>query len=187
MHNENNFNEKINGLYSIFAFLSLLLFSCEEKLPKPTQDGKNTFGCKIDGKTWIPDGGNGFMPAKPINGGFFKVSTSDNKSYIYIRTYNKNNESVNFFIEGQTTGTYLLNEDTGFQPNQLYPKNYGYYDKNGTIYITSKKNVGKVVIDRADKNEGIISGSFEFIVGAGTSTISITNGRFDINMNTLNK
>ena len=41
--------------------ISVTMGSClkglfDEKLPKATQTGANTFGCKIDGKSWIPDG-----------------------------------------------------------------------------------------------------------------------------------
>lgn len=54
-----------------------LLLACDRKdpLPKPTQEGKNTFGCKIDGKPWVPDGGTGFQATKPLRGGFFSIST----------------------------------------------------------------------------------------------------------------
>lgn len=46
--------------------VALLLLTCKhnDPLPEPTQSGQNTFGCLINGKSYIPDGGRGFMAVK---------------------------------------------------------------------------------------------------------------------------
>ena len=173
-----------------FAFLSLLLFSCEEKLPKPTQEGSNTFGCKVDGKTWIPNGGSGFMPAKPINGGFFRIDPNNpSKIGVYITTYNKEGEMLQIFLTQSVVGEYNINQNTQIYPNNIYAKNHAYFlDKNKINYVTSSINTGTVEIIKSDTLTGIISGNFQFNLGSSNNLeVSITKGRFDINTKTVNK
>ncbi len=67
----------------------LLLMTCKKEGPLPyaTQSGQNTFGCMINGKPYVPDGGRGFMAAKPVYGGFFGIHSTPYKVGIYVRTY----------------------------------------------------------------------------------------------------
>jgi hypothetical protein len=159
-----------------------------DPLPKPTQDGNNTFGCMIDGKAWIPDGGTGFMPTKPINGGFSYVKYNPKTIGISIRTYAKSGEFLEILVTSIKEGKYLLNEDTQPSPPSLFPKNYGVYSpsNNGNLFITSSKNIGEVLITKSDTASGIISGTFEFrAANSNGQQVSITSGRFDINSKTL--
>ena len=120
------------------------------------------------------------MPQKAISGGFQNIANSGVLT-IYIYTINTEGEEIEFYIDGQIAGTYNLDKITGFIPNQIFPKNYGLYRKNGKSYITNPTDTGKVIVTKVDKLNGIISGTFEFIAAAGTEKISITQGRFDIN------
>jgi Family of unknown function (DUF6252) len=169
---------------AISIFLVMSIFACQEKLPKPTETGTNTFGCKINGKSWIPDGGKGFMAQKPISGGFQNIANSGVLT-IFINTINKNGEVIQLYVDSQATGNYLLNKTTGFIPNEIFPKNYGLCRFGGKIYITNIEDTGKVVITKVDKSTGVISGIFEFTAGSGTEKIKITEGRFDINSKTI--
>ena len=44
--------------------LLFLLSACDEKLPKPSTKGANTFACKVNGESWIPDASRSFNGKK---------------------------------------------------------------------------------------------------------------------------
>ena len=173
----------------LLLLLGTLLFGCGEKLPKPTQKGANTFGCKINGKKWVPDGRKAlFSSAQPISGGFHTISS--NPIYIvgiYLRTLSEDGQEVKIFLNNWKTGNYTLSEDTQPKPGALYPKDYGYYQSaNGTTYLTSSRYTGSVTISKADTATGIVAGTFEFTIGdTKGQTVKITDGRFDVNTRTL--
>lgn len=168
--------------------LALLFWGCQPKepLPRATQFGANTFGCKINGKTYIPDGGGSFSGIKPINGGISVISANPLIRGIYIRTYRSSKESLSFFINNYKTGSYELNANTS--PSPLNFESFGLYQiASGQVYMTSSINTGRVTITKADTITGIVSGSFSFKAGAvdlngnpnGTGTVEVTEGRFD--------
>ena len=168
----------------IFLISCCLLFftvSCQkEKLPKLTQEGKNTFGCKINGKNWVPHGGGGFSGIDPVNGGFFRDINT-----IYVRAYSEN-ESVELYLENvYRTGEYSLNFTTIPMPDNLNPKSYGLYvvgnNNLRNLFITSASYQGKVTISNLDTTNKIVSGTFEFTGGDDAGkTVKITDGRFDV-------
>src|SRR3977135_4034858 len=69
----------------IFLFLVLCLSSIyckknntEAQLPPITQDGKNTFGCKVDGLIWLP-----YWPCHSLVAGAYQL---DYAIYSYFNT-----------------------------------------------------------------------------------------------------
>jgi hypothetical protein len=179
--------KKLTQLIYATALLCSMAGCNSDPLPKPTQDGANTFGCLIDGKPLIPDGGTGFMPRKPISGGFFAIS--DYPIYqrgLFIRTVSKDGQEVELFINDYRPGEYQLNIDTQIMPITIKPKGaYGFYRSlSNLVYITSSKNVGKITITKSDTLTGVVSGTFEFMAGNSVGTANITNGRFDVNNRT---
>jgi hypothetical protein len=168
--------------------LSLSLLTCKQTdvLPQATQEGKNTFGCLIDGKSYVPNGGSGFMSSKPIVGGFFGIFANIYKVGVYIFTNSKDKKSVSLYLNDFKLGVHVLNNNTGTQPGTLTPKDYAsYISSEGDEYVTSSKYTGQVNIIKADTTTGVVSGSFEFTgVTATGETVSVTNGRFDVNART---
>lgn len=170
-------NNKISfiALAICMAFLSL---SCQkEKLPKLTHEGKNTFGCKINGKNWVPKGGGGLLnPIDALRGGFWY-----NKNTIYIWT-NNDSERVELYVKNVfSTGEYGLNTKTLPMPDNLYPDSYGLYSNGNDNYVTTSAHTGKVTISNRDTVNSIVSGTFEFTaVNSAGKTVKITDGRFDI-------
>ncbi len=165
--------------------LTLLLLGCGEKLPKPTQTGSNTFGCKIDGKKWVPNrGGSIFAPIKPISGGYLQMTSADGKKYvgIDILASSDDGQRVQILLNSRLPGVYNLNKDTQTRPTALSTADYGYYkSEDGATYITSVKYTGSVIINRSDTVNYIISGQFYFTaVNSKGETVKITEGRFDI-------
>lgn len=163
----------------------LLLTTCEPvKLPPETQEGANTFGCRINGKKWVPTGKrntfNGSM-FPGVNGGFFKIGL-DTTFYLYIRAY-KDEESVQLWARNVTkAGKYELKYLTETKPNALTPPNYGSVHF-GDEYVTTNVYTGWVNVTKADTLTGVVAGTFEFTAvnrRDPSKTLRVTDGRFDV-------
>jgi len=174
-------------VYLLMLCWSLLLATCHPKdpLPAETQTGQNTLGCKIGGKTYIPDGGRGSMPVKPVNGGL-GIYSSQYKIGVYVRTYTKDKQRLNLYLNDFTLGPHVLNTTTGTAPALLDPADYAFYQaSDGTEYVTSRQHTGVIILTKADTITGIVSGSFSFrAANASGQTVIITEGRFDVNART---
>ena len=168
--------------------VALLLLTCnrDTPLPLPTQSGQNTLGCLINGKPYIPDGGRGFMPAKPVNGGFFVLRSSPYTLGLYVYTYAKDNQRIEIFLNDYKLGLHPLNSNTQIKPASLSPKDYGVYESTeGDAYVTNSEYTGQVIITKADTISGIVAGSFSFkAISANGKTVTVSQGRFDVNART---
>jgi hypothetical protein len=171
-----------------FCFILLLFCTCKKNevdaLPPLTMEGKNTFGCLIDGKAYVPNGGSGYNADKAVDGGYQgELTWKDIKNCVWIQTNNKDGSGMDIWLRNvERIGDYPLNFDTGVSPAVILPKNYGYYYGKNYNYITTTQYTGKVNIVRADTINKVVSGTFEF-TGYDSNTkrtISITDGRFDI-------
>ena len=165
----------------IASFFIIFIFSCKkelgDKLPPLTFEGKNTFGCKIDGVSWTPkayhDLGIGYY-VPPTGGGFyqeyrnskFDVYISANSLWTSMVIYLKNNSSSNYPLAKK----YYLNEAGCFAGFRSFGGLY--YD-----YIHS----GWVELIKVDTVNSIVSGRFEFEAYnyANSTQNKITEGRFD--------
>ena len=66
--------------FCAFLLSTVLLSSCERgpELTPLTQEGKNTFSCKVNGEVWIPNGrSNLVVSIKALSGGFVQNSFTD--------------------------------------------------------------------------------------------------------------
>lgn len=170
----------------IACFSVLLLASCKKEvseLPSATQTGANTFGAKIDGVMWGPQGFGPF-PANNLLKTTFNSSTSI--LLINARNFSSSPNETEFEIQltGVTgPGTYLLNTNT----TRLSASSYGYFYKNRLNpveeWITTADYTGSATITRLDVVNLIVSGTFQFDAisnGTPAKTLTVTEGRFDI-------
>jgi hypothetical protein len=192
----------------LFLKTAILLFAitflkCEnndpqEQLPPITQTGANTFSCIINGEILIPKDAKGNLggPGGPrkglsvyyfqnknfeIDAGNFRDVGGDN---IYININNLN-----------SIGTYNFGLSS-VQPASTFKPDYPYCWAGITDNLDNEKrylsntNSGTITITRLDNVNKIISGNFELTVfnnNDPNEIIRITEGRFDINLNTVNK
>jgi hypothetical protein len=170
-----------------FIIISTILFSCKKEvteLPAITQNGAHTFGCKIDGKFWVP-AGFGIVPTAPT----LEARIVGNSLYINARNFSSSPVETEFeiYIQELTgNGTYILNTAANY-PSQA--GNYGYYvhrqvtpDKE---YITSSPYTGTVIISKIDSINRFVSGTFEFRAISlydASQSINVTEGRFDVKL-----
>jgi hypothetical protein len=173
----------------LVALALLPLQACQEKLPKPTQEGKNTFACKINGQSFIGEDSPGlFSNSKGVFAAY--VAGSD---YIVVRgsrveksskTGVRTKKEMRLYVKGITgAGVYELNQ---FQANNG-PESYAQYDIRAvsphTHYLTLAPGAGQVKITKLDTVRGIIAGTFSFKAvnpDNPADVVNVTSGRFDI-------
>jgi hypothetical protein len=146
----------------------------EDVLPAITQTGENTFGCKVNGKVWRPQGKAGtssnFQPyLDPYGDSLFsikvkKIIDSNLNSSINIGVYP---------IGG--VGTFKINGNNGRVKYTDYTNSCEY------DFIPQKNCQATVIITRYDIPNKIVSGTFEATLNSDCGeTIHITEGRFDV-------
>lgn len=155
-----------------------------EELPPATQTGANTFGARVKGELWMPQG-FGVVPTAPILEARYG---GNNAVFINARNFGSSPDEseIEIYLQNITgPGVFLLNQATGVYPNNS--ASYAYYVERRirpeNEWITNASYTGRVEVTRFDTVNHIISGTFEFqaINMYGTpEPISITEGRFDV-------
>jgi hypothetical protein len=189
----------------IFTTLLFLIISCtknDEKiytptLPPITETGENTFGCYINGELLVP------RDRRVFGGTTIKGMT--------MSEYSSTASTIDFFnlrvIDGKTDvgflsfyfynlhelgeGTYSIKQgyvwrtDAEINTTNFWIKSPRY---NSESYL-SVEDGGTLKITKYDYENGIMSGTFSCKAvnnNDSSDIIEITEGRFDINLNTLN-
>jgi hypothetical protein len=174
---------KAQHIFFLLLFSSLLLNSkCrkenEPQLPPETTIGANTFGCKIDGKIFMPKGNNG-MPGisaeypylgTGIGGGWFLGVSGNNLQSNPITGITINTDSL-LLEEGRS---YLMKEKKG------YP--YAIYQNGLNLYYIRSDDTGEITITKHNQSSRILSGRFSFTATSiyDQNKARVTEGRFDI-------
>ncbi len=193
----------------IFILTALLLLGCRDSnkaddgfhavLPPETQTGANTFGVTINGKVYVPRDPTGVNVGTTAKGMIFWRSP-DNQ-HIYDELEIKDGASSvgfqmiihlqNLFQNGQ--GEYILKKSNFHNGIDSIPDNHIYFkiwDNNisNYAYYGSIENQGLINVTRYDFANRIFSGVFsgKFVrYDNPNDFITISDGRFDINWNTL--
>lgn len=156
-----------------------VITSCKkEHLSRDTQNGANTFSCKINGTVFTP-----------CNGGFFSSGPSlyahysSNFTIVYIGADCTKKYPFEFIsIELNNfhgIGEYLLSDVNN-------SCTYTISDPVDRVYKSIFTGNGKVVITKNDRINFILSGTFEFTTAEGTNPsdiVTVSSGRFDLKTN----
>ena len=196
------------SLIKTVLFLTILLgLSCsnnddpQEQLPPITQNGANTFGAIVDGKVFASKDSYTFTPGSSLTKGlevlvgqnFFNSNGNDKwfirannfkdtpGTYIYIYIPSLIGEIKNHTIQ-ESDGSDG-NERSNLPHSHIYSRiiNRGEY--------RSFENSGKLIFSKINIMNGIYSGTFSVKLknkDNENEIIEIRNGRFDINLNTVN-
>jgi hypothetical protein len=169
-----------------FIIMTATLFSCKKEvseLPPATQTGANTFGCKVDGKFWVP-AGFGIVPTAPK----LEARFAGNDLIINARNFSSSPTETEFeiFIKDVTdNGNYVLNTTTSYPAN--LSTSYAYYVHRrftpDNEWITSSLYSGTVTITKIDSINHFVSGTFQFQainLYNAPQPINVTEGRFDV-------
>lgn len=178
--------------------LFLLACCCKDKDPEPelppiTTIGANTFGCKVNGKVWLPNKRpNGTLPQ--IEGGivtrYDSIGPEKNWYDLLIFAYKEDNSGFQLFLRRiNNTGSFQLYMTQSIWPGcEDCTNSYGYFYREGKRYSTLTLPENKVELLRYDTINKIFSGTFSFLAKnrQGDDTVRITEGRFDINQKQIN-
>jgi len=151
-----------------------------DKLPPATQIGKNTVGCLINGKALLPSGQLSGI-SNPYCGYF-----QDKFSLVFSVVKDNDNikgngtESISVYSSNiilQEGNTYVL-----LTENSDHSGKYRIFKRNDyQIYGTTNEITGELYINKLDKNNNIISGTFWFdAVDEQGKRVEIREGRFDM-------
>ena len=195
----------------LFFLILLSLVGCSKdnatnndpvaQLPAETQVGANTFGCYIKGKLLLPRDGTSlqggtnsgcvFWGGYPENGAIYNFNEIEVKDY-------KSKRGARFLLHIQSLailgeGTYVIDESNGSSSidglfhNYINCKIFN-ESTNSYQYYRSYANSGVLKITRYDYANQIVSGTFSCNVRNSinpSDEITITQGRFDFNLNIL--
>jgi len=164
---------KIVTVISLAFVSSCDLFenSDDPKLPPITMDGRNTFGCLVNGIIWLPKGQSG------SNGVFVDMTVPN------FLSISADNEIDN------TGMSLVLNDNKNFEVNKVYTLSnskiyyatYNYRTSHGICFYEYQHVLtGKVLFSKLENQ--LISGTFEFTTynpDCG-DTVKVKEGRFDI-------
>jgi hypothetical protein len=162
----------------ILSFLSCTKTEEIDKLPPITTEGKNTFGCLVNGKAWIPK----------TDGGLFNERLSlryENGGLNISATLRINNDA----IQQRLSVTAIFNDIGMYQiPPPPFDGEMFLNSKNppmGRIACTRYKCIPEnteIEIIYINTSQRIISGKFSYknLENDCGDVINITDGRFDV-------
>jgi len=168
--------------YISLLFLVAILSSCKDEpiqpidmLPPATNEGKNTFGCLIDGEAFI---GNAGWPAFDVSATF----NTDSKRFALqgVETNNDLNSSLGFI--------FYLNDGVGKYPYEFSgTTSKCFYTHDPTFgcnfYYHNPDNPGSVSVTYFDTLNRIASGTFEMDLinnSCDKTLMLVRDGRFDV-------
>jgi hypothetical protein len=194
---------------TIFLLALLVFTACstnndtpQDQLPPATTTGANTAGCYINGKLLIPKNGSqaiggpliygldynlGNNFGNPLFNHYFAISIKNRKDVDGDNIYIHLNQMV------QGVGTYVLGQSNGNKfiasPNNNHVVLIRGENSGSVQTYLSNPTSGTIIITRFDYPNKVISGSFTFSlnnVDNSSEIIQVSEGRFDINLTTLN-
>lgn len=150
----------------------LLLGSCDDEipvLPAETEEGKNTFGCLINGELIVPK--NTWLYSHTPEAWYNTKGDT-----LVIRGYGQNNQSFTFYIANPavTENSRVIDSLQYMAP--------------GYRYAIDAARVNGITFTRFDVNTGVVSGRFAFqldtlLQSTASPLLDVTLGRFDIHLN----
>ena len=178
----------IPSLSSIVLLLLLVNIHCKKTvppsniLPPATQDGKNTFGCRVNGEVWTPYYSCGliqlFTQCKELQSMMVRVDSSINLPMDL--TLSASREIVQGSFSGFNIGVRISR--TGNLIDSaivLYAQQSGEYYRHPPGDSTGILNLTKL-----DTVNRIISGTFAFrLYNTWGDSVTVTDGRFDVTYN----
>lgn len=149
----------------------------EPQLPPETTTGAMTFGCKVNGKVFVPKDARGKpgLFVQYVNLG----SGSGGGWYLNIPATNwvpSSPESINI-----GTDSLLISQGQTYQFKNSKGSPRAFYN-NRDIFPKFDNDSGSLFISKFDQVNRILSGTF-FFVGTSTTSgikVNVTEGRFDL-------
>jgi hypothetical protein len=191
-----------SSLITLFAFLiGIIALACHKGndlppytgplpidytvLPPATQEGKNTIGCKINGKVWVPRVPFGAVTYTDVTAFFSE------KSKLGYGNFALNlvdiDEKIQDWMSLGFNPSYFMQQDYHTSPDSTDIKRFfvsmqrlnNYYD----IDYSKTNYSNRFTLTKIDTLQNFISGTFEFTLYRDNNkkdSLKITEGRFDL-------
>ena len=172
--------QKFKPIFFFILFCPLLASQCnkppedlEEKLPAITTEGKNTFGCRVNGEVWIP---------------WIKFDLLDNHTTVSYHAptgglnihAKKKIDNLGLF-QSMVFGGWNIRGIGEYIDNQARYSDYDTSFCNSLDFHIDSTLGNKLTILKLDTENHIISGTFEFTaINDECDPVVITDGRFDL-------
>lgn len=180
--------------YTFYLFIAFLLVTgmkCKkdetgiEALPPATQEGKNTFGCLVNGEAFTPKGSN---LGGPVLSSYYQYLNSPTaQGYFFNVSADMEGDNISKSISIGANNVIIK------QGSKYQLKNYPNVDEvyarliiisnSGTInqYETINIYKGELLISKFDETKQIVSGTFWFdAVNKNGEKVEVREGRFDV-------
>ena len=141
-----------------------------DQLPAATQEGKNTFGCLVNGEAWVTE--TSIDASAIYQGGFLQLGANIDRRGI------DQGIGLSVYEEIIENELYEITKDVGMNASAIFINSSSNCD-----YEYTNVTEGDVLITKFTlQNPFIVSGTFAFTTALnGCDTIRVTNGRFDLN------
>lgn len=167
-----------NPILLFILLIPLLASQCakddmEPQLPPITMEGKNTFGCRVNGEIWIPE-----AP--------FSLYDSKLDSYYNSDIGGLNIAATREVPESNVFQSVTISGEDIFEAGDFEYNNTQYKDFDATFCINFRFLLDTTLGDKLkilylNTENRIISGTFEFTaVNDECDPVVITDGRFDV-------
>ncbi|KHJ39502.1 hypothetical protein PBAC_00090 [Pedobacter glucosidilyticus] len=172
----------------LIGYLSLSASSCKkdktgiDALPAATQEGKNTFGCLVNGEVFIPQVRGLGLGQVPLSCYYSYENTNSRKGY-YLSisaTDSKNSPLRGVDID---TDSLKIEQSKIYKLEKAGAKGIASAEYVASLdrYYTSSVASGKLKITKLDESKKIISGTFCFdAVNETGEKVEVREGRFDL-------
>jgi hypothetical protein len=177
----------------LFCFISVSAIFCKksspgDSLPPITQEGKNTFGCKINGKVWVPHWNCLYLTGGTAEMDYAIVPKTDSSLLPLVWEMHLGREadfSLFSFQQAPTLSDHLI-----YHPGNIFDSlRIDYIGPPVNLYNNINVFV-KIVprffnIDKLDTLNKIVAGTFAFTLygsdnNSNLDSVVITEGRFDL-------
>lgn len=157
----------------------------EPVLPEPTAEGAGTFGCRVNGRAWVP---------RPKEEFYFGYDSAVN--YFYMDAYNKKrrdsiDQGIGIYVESPLEGDTIwlgtpketpgLKRDRHASFLDYYWDEYFHSWNEDSLFFSGYVHITSMHLQR-DSLTRYIAGTFAFTARTKDSTqyVEITDGRFDV-------
>ncbi|WP_304067356.1 DUF6252 family protein [Pedobacter glucosidilyticus] len=171
----------------LISYLSLSASSCKkdktgiDALPPATQEGRNTFGCLVNGEVLLPKV-KGLGVGQPVlRGSYYYQNFNEKVGYYLTISATDNNSTLKSIIINTDSLKIEQNKTYMFENFGMKGLSYARYTVSLDTYYTNTDNSGELKITRLDESKKIISGTFWFdAVNEVGEKVEVREGRFDM-------
>jgi hypothetical protein len=172
------------GVFVVLLFIT----GCKkdnQNLPDITENGSNTFGFKLNGKTWVPNATcHAFSnPCAALTVDISPFHTTDTFPLMIAMSFEKEfSQRSNEVLEIQTRGILANAGSYIYSAGNIYDSlNVIYLDTRFRRFEKDFSKTGTFLVTKLDAAGGIMSGTFDFtLVDEQGDVATFSEGRFDL-------